>query len=74
MGAGDCHGGLPRRLEGTKKPECFAADKRGKGGGAEMIFFGEELMWVNATKARRHEETRRFLAWRKALQFALGVS
>ena len=38
MGAGDCHGGLPRRLEGTKKHEGFAAEKRGKGGGAEMIF------------------------------------
>ena len=30
---------MPQRLKGTKKHEGFAAEKRGKGGGAEMIFW-----------------------------------
>ena len=55
----------PQRHGGTNKHEGFAAEKRGKGGGAEMILCGEVLLRVIATKALRRKETRRFLPRRK---------
>ena len=43
------HGVSPQRHGGTNKHEGFAAEKRGKGGCAEMIFLWEGF----ATKALR---------------------
>ena len=53
MGAGDCHGGLPRRLEGTKKHEGFCRGEKSKGGYAEMIFFVGRFRH-EGSKARRN--------------------
>ena len=67
MGAGDCHGGLPRRPEGTKKHEGFAAEKRVKGGYAEMIFFVGRFRH-EGSKARRN--TKVFAAEKRVKEVA----